>query len=401
MQTRLADFVKQRPEHDELAAILRACVHCGFCNATCPTYQLLGDERDGPRGRIYLLKQALEGGPVSKLTQRHLDRCLNCRSCETTCPSGVQYGRLLDLGGKIVEERVARSLFEHWRRHGLRRILPYRQRFRRLLQLVRLLRPILPKSLRGKIPPKAATTPWPTRRHRRQMLVLVGCVQAELAPAIDVAAAKVLDRLGISLLAVENSGCCGALPYHLHDHQQARELARRNIDACWPYIEQGAEAVVMTASGCGVTVKDYDKLLERDPAYRDKARRFAGVVKDIGEVIGDEDLSGFKADGEKIAFHSPCTLQHGQQLNGRVESILTRIGYHLTPVRDSHLCCGSAGVYSLLQPELATQLQRNKLANLQAGQPDLIATANIGCLSHLQAGGAKVVHWIELLTEYE
>jgi glycolate oxidase iron-sulfur subunit len=401
MQTNLADFVKKRVEHDELESILRACVHCGFCNATCPTYQLLGDELDGPRGRIYLMKQVLEGKPASHLTQLHLDRCLSCRSCETTCPSGVKYGRLLDLGRIIVEEKVGRSLTDNIQRYLMRQIFPYRKRFQSVIFFARLFRPVLPESVKNKIPRssnKQAQTEWPQNRHRRKMLILTGCVQAVLAPSIDTATAQVLDKLGISLLKIKNSACCGALNYHLSDHKKAGNMAKQNIDACWPYIEQGAEAVVMTASGCGVTVKEYGKKLQNDPEYREKARRFSALVKDISEVLKDEDLSRFKADHRNVAFQSPCTLQHGQKLAGCVESILQRVGYHLTSVRDGHLCCGSAGVYSLLEPHISQQLKENKLQSLQAGQPDVIATANIGCLSHLQAGTSdRVVHWIELL----
>lgn len=400
MQTKLADFVNQRPEHAELNGILRNCVHCGFCNATCPTYQLLGDERDGPRGRIYLLKEALEGADVSQLTQRHLDRCLSCRSCETTCPSGVKYGRLLDLGRVIIDEKVGRSWRDRLTRFMLRQLLPYRQRFAWSMRTLRWFRPLLPRSLQLKIRPRQRVASWPTERHERKMLILPGCVQDELAPSIDVAAARVLDSLNISLLRVEDAGCCGALPYHLSAHEQAKAMARRNIDACWRHIEQGIEAIVLTASGCGVTFKEYGVLLQDERDYREKAQRFAGLCQDIGEILLQEDLSRFRTDRRKIAFHSPCTLQHGQQLNGMVEAILQRIGFQLTPVQDAHLCCGSAGVYSLLQEDLSESLRHNKLEQLQAGGPEMIATANIGCLSHLQAAtSTRVVHWIELLDQ--
>lgn len=402
MQTRLADFVQRRPEHREMESILRSCVHCGFCNATCPTYQLLGDERDGPRGRIYLLKQVLEGRDVSDLTEVHLDRCLSCRSCETTCPSGVRYGRLLDLGRVIVEKKVQRALIDRLLRYMLRQILPYRRRLDMALSIARPLRPLLPTRLAEKIPVKQRLPAWPEPRHERRMLILAGCVQDLSAPAIDGAAAEVLDRLSISLLPVEGSGCCGALSYHLSAHEQAKELARRNIDACWPYLQQGAEAVVSTASGCGLNLKEYGVLLYDDPAYRDKASYFAERVKDIGEVLAGEDLSSFKTDERRIAFQSPCTLQHGQRLNGVVEGVLQRLGYRLVPVRDGHLCCGSAGVYSLLQTDLSARLRRNKLQALLAEEPELIVTANVGCLLHLQAGtNIKVLHWLELLNEQE
>lgn len=400
MQTHLAEFVAIRPEHAEFDSILRSCVHCGFCNATCPTYLLLGDELDGPRGRIYLIKQALEGRPVSRLTQRHLDRCLNCRACETTCPSGVRYGRLLDLGRVVIEEQVPRSGFDRLRRLALRQILPYRGRFEMLVRIARLAGFLLPNAWRIPIPACNHQPAWPSNPHPRQMLVLEGCVQPVLAPRIDRAVAVVLDKLGISLKRVAGSACCGALPYHLSAHDQARDMARCNIDACWPLLEQGAEAVISTASGCGVFLKDYAALLQHDPAYRDKASRFAASVKDISEVLTNEDLSSFTADHRRIAFQSPCTLQHGQRLNGRVEALLHRIGFQLTAQQDAHLCCGSAGVYSVLEAPLSHQLKQDKLGKLQAARPDVIATANIGCLAQLQSGTSlNVLHWIELLTD--
>lgn len=398
MQTNLAEFVKQKPEHEELEGILRACVHCGFCNATCPTYQLLGDELDGPRGRIYLLKQLLEGAPVTRLTQQHLDRCLSCRSCETTCPSGVRYGRLLDLGRVMLDEQVARAPWQKVLRGLIKAVLPYRNRFGILLQGARLIKPILPQALKNKIPNKEKALAWPEAIHVRKMLTMPGCVQPALAPSIDAAAARVLDKLGISLLQIKEGGCCGALNYHLSDHEKALAFARQNIDACWPYIEQGAEAVVMTASGCGVMAMDYGELLKHDRDYAEKAARLSALVKDISIVLMSEDLSVFKADSRKVAFQSPCTLQHGQKITGVVEAILKKVGYQLTAVADTHLCCGSAGVYSLLEPTLSMQLLNNKLQALEVNQPDVIATGNIGCLSHLQsASSRKVLHWIELL----
>jgi glycolate oxidase iron-sulfur subunit len=398
MQTNLAEFVKRKPEHDELESILRACVHCGFCNATCPTYQLLGNELDGPRGRIYLLKQMLEGEPVTRITQQHLDRCLSCRSCETTCPSGVRYGRLLDLGRVMLEGQVRRTAGQKILRRLIKAVLPYRNRFGTLLQGVRLIKPVLPQTLKNKIPDREKVPDWPEAIHARKMLIMPGCVQQALAPSIDAATARVLDKLVISLIQVRTAGCCGALDYHLSDHEKALAFARNNIDACWPYIEQGAEAIIMTASGCGAMVKDYGELLRHDHDYAEKAMRFSALVKDVSVVLMSEDLSQFKGDGRKVAFQSPCTLQHGQKITGTVEAILEKVGYRLTAVADAHLCCGSAGVYSLLEPALSRQLLRNKLQVLQANEPDLIVTANIGCLNHLQsASSGKVLHWIELL----
>jgi len=402
MHTRLADHIDathlDASGRGELEAILRACVHCGFCNATCPTYQLLGDELDGPRGRIYLIKQVLEGQTATRLTQTHLDRCLTCRACETTCPSGVQYGRLLDAGRDIVDRQAGRGVIDRLKRNVLVRVFPYRRRFELLLKMARRLRPLLPPDLNSKIPHATPQGPWPRSKHARKMGILPGCVQPALAPAIDLAAARVLDRLGIALLQVENGACCGALPYHLSAQDRALALARKNIDACVPYLEQGMEAIVSTASGCGVMAKDYGRLFKEDPVYAEKAARFSAAVKDIAEVLAGEDLSCFQAGGHSIAFQSPCTLQHGQKLKGLPEAILQKIGYRLTPVSDAHLCCGSAGVYSLLQPELSVKLRDGKLQALQAARPDLIATANVGCLTHLQAASQqKVVHWIELL----
>ena len=400
MQTSLSYAVKDTPEGREADAILRSCVHCGFCTATCPTYQLLGDELDSPRGRIYLIKQVLEGGPVTEKTQLHLDRCLTCRSCETTCPSGVRYGRLVDIGRAVVEEKVPRSLGERMQRGVLRALIPYPHRFAALLTIGRALRPFLPAALRKKIPAAQAAMPWPAARHARKMLVLDGCVQPAAVPATNAAAARVLDRLGISLVRATAAGCCGALSHHLSAHDEALNFMRRNVDAWWPHIEAGAEAIVMTASGCGAVVKDYGALLHDDPAYAAKAAHISALTKDLSEILAGEKVAalGVNGRGRKVAFHAPCTLQHGQKINGVVEDLLRRCGYQLTAVADAHLCCGSAGTYSILQPELSQQLLANKLTALQAGAPDIIVTANIGCQMHLQSGAAvQVRHWVELL----
>jgi glycolate oxidase iron-sulfur subunit len=390
MQTQLADAIKATPEGQEAEEILRNCVHCGFCNATCPTYQLLGDELDAPRGRIYLLKMLLEGQEVSARTQLHLDRCLTCRACETTCPSGVQYGRLADFGRAIVEEKVERPWPERLQRLALRKLMAHPRRFGPLLAAARLVQPLLPAALRAKVPARTHAKPWPARAHARRMLILDGCVQPALAPSINAATASVLDRLGIGLVRAEGAGCCGALSYHLAAHEEGRDFMRRNIDAWWPHLEQGAEAIVMTASGCGAMVKEYGQVLKHDPAYAEKAERISALTKDIGEVLAREDLEKIRPKTpRKIAFQSPCTLQHGQKLNGLVEGLLTDLGFELTPVANPHLCCGSAGTYSILQPELET---------LEAGGPELIATANIGCQTHLQTKAKMPVrHWVELL----
>ena len=400
MQTQLAGFVTSRKDHDELENILKSCVHCGFCNATCPTYQLTGNELDGPRGRIYLLKQMLEDEPVGRTTQHHLDRCLNCLSCETSCPSGVKYGRLLDIGREIVDKKVPRPVIKQIIRKLILLVFPYKRRFSGLLRVAIFLRPVLPNAFKKKIPNPGRVNSWPEAIHNRQVLLLEGCVQRSLRAEIDVAAAHVLDKLGISLLSVASSQCCGALSYHLSAHDQAKQFAKNTIDLCWPYITENIEAIIMTSSGCGVMLKDYGVLLQYDEQYAEKSRLFSEKAKDISEIIRHEDLSVFAGKNKTIAFQSPCTLQHGQKLNGVVENILQNIGYALATVDGAHLCCGSAGVYSLLQPKMSEQLKQNKLAALQKQQPALIATANIGCLMHLQdSAGVNVVHWLELLYE--
>ena len=400
MQTRLADFIRDTPDGRAADAILRKCVHCGFCTATCPTYQLLGDELDGPRGRIYLVKQLLEGAEVTARTRTHLDRCLTCRACETTCPSGVRYGRLADIGRRLVDERVPRPLAERFARRALLAVLPYRSRFAPLLALGRLARPLLPRAVARKVPPREPPGRWPAPRHARRVLALGGCVQGAIAPGIDAAAARVLDRLGISYVRAPASGCCGAASHHLGDRDPALAMMRRNIDAWWPEIEAGAEAVVVTASACAAEVKEYAELLEHDPAYAGKARRVSSLARDLSEVVAAEDRAGLAPARApaRIAFHSPCTLQHGQRLRGVVEGILERAGFELAPVGDAHICCGSAGTYSILQPGLSRELLSRRIGNLEAGRPEAIATANIGCLAHLAtASSVPVRHWIQLL----
>ncbi|MGD8592257.1 MAG: glycolate oxidase subunit GlcF [Gammaproteobacteria bacterium] len=404
MQTNLAEFIKNTPQGKEADAILRSCVHCGFCTATCPTYQLLGDELDGPRGRIYLIKQLMEGEAVSAKTQMHLDRCLTCRSCETTCPSGVKYGRLLDIGRSLTEKAVSRNILDRIVRAALRAILPEPKYFRPLLRAGQLVRVFMPGSIRGKIPKRRIANPWPNNNHPRKMIVLEGCVQSATTPNTNAAAARVLDKLGISLIAVPEAGCCGAVSHHLSAHEQGLDYMRNNIDAWWPHIETGTEAIIMTASGCGAVVKDYGYLLANDPEYAGKAQRISELSKDISEVLATEDLSTLqlpgKAGSQKVAFHSPCTLQHGQKITGIVESILQQTGFQLTVVRNSHLCCGSAGTYSILQPQISNRLLPNKLYALQLGKPDVIATANVGCQLHLETQSAvPVKHWVELLDE--
>ncbi|EJM22810.1 glycolate oxidase subunit GlcF, partial [Pseudomonas sp. GM25] len=380
MQTTLSPQARQLPRAEEAERILRTCVHCGFCNATCPTYQLLGDELDGPRGRIYLIKQVLEGNEVTAKTQQHLDRCLSCRNCETTCPSGVDYHNLLDIGRAVVDAAVPRPLGQRLLREGLRNIVPNPRLFKGLVNGGQMFRALLPDALQDKLPRDAVMpAPRPVIRHARQVLMLEGCVQPGLSPNTNAAAARVLDRLDISVIPVREAGCCGAVDYHLDAQATGLDRARHNIDAWWPAIERGAEAIVQTASGCGAFIKDYGHLLGADPVYAEKARRVSTLARDLVEVLRDEPLEslGIHAD-QRLAFHCPCTLQHAQKLGGAVESVLTRLGFNLTTVPDAHLCCGSAGTYSLTQPTLARQLREHKLNALESGHPDVIATANIG-----------------------
>jgi glycolate oxidase iron-sulfur subunit len=408
METHLADFIRGTKAGREAEAILRACVHCGFCTATCPTYQLLGDELDGPRGRIYLIKEVLEGQEPTAKTQLHLDRCLNCRSCETTCPSGVQYSRLLDIGREVVEAKVPRRGRDRVLRTVLRSALPRAGLFGAAMGLGRLVRPLLPRLLQAKVPPKSGAGTRPRTLHHRTMIELAGCVQPSMYPNINAAAARVLDRLGITLLEAPGTGCCGAIRFHLNDAEAARAEARRVIDAWLPLLDAGAEAIVMTASGCGAHVRDYGHLLQEDPAYADKAARVAAAVRDLSEVIAREKeallalLEGSRAtrEGRSTVFHSPCTLQHGQQVRGAVEQVLVGAGFELQPAADGHLCCGAAGTYSILEPELAVRLRDLKVDSLTAGAPEVIVSANAGCIAHLQAGTAVPVrHWIELIDQ--
>ena len=391
MQTQLADFIRDTSEGREAESILRKCVHCGFCTATCPSYQVLGDDLDSPRGRIYLMKRALEGAPVSDKTRLHLDRCLTCRACETTCPSGVRYGRLVDIGRAYVEKNTRRPAWDRMRRAALAFGLPRRALFGAALRVGQLF---------GMAPKTSRAGAWPAPRHARRMLVLRGCVQPALAPSINAAAARVLDRIGISLLEVPGAGCCGALRFHLNYQEEGRDDMRALIDAWWPLVAGGEiEAIVATASGCGVTIKDYAHMLAIDGNYRGKAERISDMTRDLSEVIEPQQLPESTGRG-RVAFQAPCSLQHGQQIRGTVEALLGRVGYELTPVRDAHLCCGSAGTYSLLQPAIAAELRTRKLAALEEGAPQAIATANIGCLAHLAGATATPVrHWIELIDE--
>jgi len=401
METKLAQGIKGTTQGDTAEGILRSCVHCGFCNATCPTYQLLGDELDGPRGRIYQIKQVLEGAPATRSTQLHLDRCLTCRACETTCPSGVDYGHLVDIGRAVVESQLTRPLRERVLHGLLRAVLSRQALFGAAWGLGRALRFALPKALGGKFSQRRAAGAWPRRLHARKVLLLNGCTQPAMAPSIDAATARVLDAIGVQALVDTRSGCCGALRHHLHDQRGALDNARRNIDAWWPQLQSGAvEAIVINASGCAVMVREYGWLLRDDPVYAARARAISDATRDLVEFLGPQlPLLRRRVRApsvQRVALQKPCTLQHGLRLKDNVDELLTGLGAQLLPVNEAHLCCGSAGTYSLLQPKLALELRERKLGHLLQGQPQVVLTANIGCMSHLAAGtSVAVMHWIE------
>ncbi|MAC45832.1 MAG: glycolate oxidase iron-sulfur subunit [Oceanospirillum sp.] len=411
MQTQIAEPLQHTDIGSEAEAILRKCVHCGFCLATCPTYKLTGNELDSPRGRIYLLKQVFEGNPVSRDTQRHLDRCLSCRSCETTCPASVNYHRLVEIGTPLIEAEVPRSLKQRLLRRAILSVLPYPRRFNPILKTARLIRPLLPGRLAKTIPPLSQThlkpvaaKPSPVTAEpstNRRMLLLEGCVQPGLAPEINQAATRVLGHLGIYLETAPAAGCCGALSYHLHQQEDGLDFMRRNIDAWWPLIEQGCEAIVITASGCGTTVKEYGDLLKKDPNYADRAQKISALAADLVEIVAAEDLSRLNLQPDaSLAFQCPCSLQHGQKLGGKVEALLGQLGFDMKPIRDNHICCGSAGTYSIFQPELASELRNNKVQALQDSGAQEYISANIGCITHLsQTADQAVKHWIQILDQ--
>ena len=406
METHLADWLKGTRDGDEAEAILRKCVHCGFCTATCTTYQLLGDELDGPRGRIYLIKSVVEGEKPTASTMEHLDRCLTCRNCESTCPSGVDYGHLVDIGRKLVEQQVERPASQRFMRTLLRETLTRRWLFDPAMRVGQAVRPLLPEALKAKVPERRDPGKRPSRSHARKVILLEGCVQPGMLPSIDAATDRVLDRLGLEAIRPQGSGCCGAIRHHLNDQAGAANDARRNIAAWWPLIEAGAEAILINASGCGAMVKDYAHLLADDPEWAARAKQVVERTRDLAEWLPAEIDAAIAAgrlraaSSSRVVFHPPCTLQHGQKVRGVVEALLTRLGATVLPVGESHLCCGSAGTYSVLQPQLSGELRSRKLGHLTAGEPELILSANIGCITHLQAGtGTPVRHWIEWLDE--
>jgi glycolate oxidase iron-sulfur subunit len=400
MQTNLSHALLATDWGKEADNILRKCVHCGFCTATCPTYQLIGDELDGPRGRIYLIKQALEDDNTTEKTLKHLDRCLICRSCETTCPSGVRYHNLLQIGKTIVEERVERPLQQRLMRWGMRTLLPYPARFSPLFKLGSLFRPLMPPMLKKKMPISHAPGVRASGRHERKVILFEGCVQSVVAQSINAATSRVLDRLGVECIGASGEGCCGAVNNHMSDTATGAAIARRNIDSWLPHLDAGAEAIVATASACGLEISEYPDLLADDPAYAGKAVRVAEAVMDIGRFMADLDTGplSLNADLPTISFHAPCTLQHGLKQRGSIESLLQRLGFSVKTPLDAHLCCGSAGTYSVMQPEISSKLLEDKLEKLDADNAEIVATANIGCMLHLQSGtNTQVRHWIEVL----
>ncbi|AUT47196.1 glycolate oxidase subunit GlcF [Achromobacter sp. AONIH1] len=403
MQTHLASWAKDTDLGNEADAILRRCVHCGFCTATCPTYQVLGDELDSPRGRIYLIKQVLEGAEPTQSTQQHLDRCLTCRNCETTCPSGVQYGHLIDIGRKIVDERVPRSWAERTKRKLLRQAM-LSPLFGPAMRLGQAVRGALPQALRRKVPERRDPGRLPqVAGHARQVLMLAGCVQPSMMPTIDAATIRVLDALGIGARIAPGAGCCGAVSFHLDEQDAALAQMRANIDAWWPLVRDGrVEAIVMNASGCGAMVKEYAHHLRNDPAYAQRAADIVALVKDVAEIVAPQAqaLRARLPQAPRAAFHPPCTLQHWQGLRPLSEQLLADLGFELQPFADKHLCCGSAGAYSVLNPDIALELRDRKLSAIAAGGPDVILSANIGCIGHLQSGtDTPVRHWVEVVDE--
>ena len=406
MQINIAPAFRADQDIDTFKSIVNKCVHCGFCTATCPTYQVLGDELDGPRGRIYLMKEMVEGAPVTAKTQSHLDRCLTCRNCESTCPSGVRYGRLVDIGRRYIDERVARPLHQQLMRWSIRETLSRRAVFSVLYGIARLLRPVMPLTLKKKIQLPQPAGEWPVGKATRQMLLHEGCVQPALMPNVDSATARVFDKLGIKLLKAPKAECCGAIRQHLDDHQGAEAQMKRNIDAWWPYLGRGVDTIVINASGCGAMIKHYGEVLAHDPRYAERAARISGMARDVSEILPEyteqiRTLVQAKAESnlpQRITYHPPCTLQHAQKIRGPVEDLLTQLGVTVKLCQDSHLCCGSAGTYAILQPEMSQTLLARKLDHLLKTDPEEIVSANVGCINHLQSGtDVPVRHWVELI----
>ena len=421
MQTSFSLAQLADPQVSESEKILRACVHCGFCTATCPTYVLLGDELDSPRGRIYLIKEMLEQDrPATPEVVKHIDRCLSCLACMTTCPSGVHYMHLVDHAREHIEKTYRRPMLERLLRSVLARVLPYPARFRVALRAGRLARPFAPlfaklgqptiaamlRLVPSRLPPvptpgNARRDVWPPQGSRKGRVALLSiCANQVLAPAIDQAAIRVLTRHGIEVVTAHKQGCCGALVHHLGRKDEALRQVRAAVDALTPEIESGGlDAILVTASGCGTMVKDYGFLLRNDAAYARKAAMVSALAKDISEYLYTLDLApAHDADGTLIAYHSACALQHGQKITREPKELLTRMGYVVKDVPEAHLCCGSAGTYNILQPEIASRLRDRKVRNIESLKPDLIAAGNIGCITQLAAGTAiPIVHTVELI----
>ena len=418
MQTSFSDAQLADPHMRESEKILRTCVHCGFCTATCPTYLLLGDELDSPRGRIYLIKDMLENGkPATKEVVTHIDRCLSCLSCMTTCPSGVNYMHLVDHARAHIEQTYDRSLSDRLMRALLANVLPYQSRFRLALMGAWFARPLRGAFARiPQIGPRIAAmlalapTKFAVREafapalqgfsSRKRVAMLEGCAQPVLQPSINAAARRVLARAGIEVVAAPGEGCCGALVHHMGREADALGFARRNVDA-WIRLmnEGGLDAILITASGCGTTIKDYGFMLREDEAYAEKAARVSAAAKDVSEYLASLELPTIaRAQKLVVAYHSACSMQHGQQIRDEPKKLLRAAGFEVRDVPEGHICCGSAGVYNIMQPEIAGQLKARKLANIARTKPDVIATGNIGCITHLAGGsGAPILHTVELI----
>jgi glycolate oxidase iron-sulfur subunit len=405
MHTTPASWLEGTRQGKQARELLSRCVHCGFCLPACPTYRLLGNELDSPRGRIYLIKQLVEGEQQTDMIGKHLDRCLTCRACEAACPSGVQYGRLVDLGRELLESADRRGTGERVTRWLLTETLSRRRLVSGGIGLARALGPLLPAALRSRIPPPARSpaSSAADASQARRVVLLEGCVQSGLRPGINAAATRVLGTLGIGVMQAEREQCCGALCHHLGRHDRALGQVRSNIESFAEALDRGAEAIVSTTSACGLMVKEYAMLLQNDQRWSAPAQRISAATRDVSELIDAEGLARAGLGSRpraRVALQSPCTLQHGQRLTGRVERLLQAAGFTLAPVANPTDCCGSAGTYSILQPEISNALRERKLEALMAGEPQVIATANIGCLEHLRpVAPVPVRHWIELLAD--
>ncbi|MBP2560128.1 glycolate oxidase iron-sulfur subunit [Neorhizobium galegae] len=419
MQTNFTLAQLADPHVAESEQILRRCVHCGFCTATCPTYVTLGNELDSPRGRIYLIKDMLENGrPADEEVVTHIDRCLSCLACVTTCPSGVDYMHLVDHARIHIENTYRRPLVDRLIRNLLAAVLPYPARFRAALALAKLGRPfapllkrvqvlkplwamldLAPKSVAGISGSAAPGTHAPEIEKRGRVAILSGCAQPVLDPGINDATLRLLARFGIEVVVPEGEGCCGALVHHMGREEQALDFARRNVDIWTREIDNGGlDAIIITASGCGTTIKDYGHMLRLDPAYAEKAARISNLAKDITEYLSTLDLPRLEPKRLNVAYHSACSMQHGQKITMAPKNLLKAAGFTVRDPGEGHLCCGSAGTYNILQPEISAQLKARKVRNIEATKADVIATGNIGCITQIASGTAiPILHTVELL----